>query len=78
MDDLAGYAELSEVVGRPIVDFVEETLAALGMPPDLREYGIPRDDIPGIVSEARGAGSTGANPRDVTDEDLAALLKAVI
>jgi len=73
-----GYAELSEVVGRSIVDFVEDTLAALGMPPDLKEYGIPRDDIPAIVSEARGAGSTGANPRDVTDDDLAALLDAVI
>ena len=73
-----GYAELSEVVGRPLVDFVEETLTRFRMPSDLGEYHIPRADIPAIVAQALGAGSTHANPRDVTEGDLTALLETAI
>jgi alcohol dehydrogenase class IV len=71
-------ADLSDAVGQPLADFAEATLVNFGMPLTLRELHVPREDVRSIVVETLNAGSTQANPRDVTEEDLTALLEAVI
>ncbi|MFW5857796.1 MAG: iron-containing alcohol dehydrogenase family protein [Planctomycetota bacterium] len=68
------YALLCGIVKRDIADFCQDLLKALGLPTDLADLGLTRDDLAAIAREALPSGSTRANPRAATPGDLEALL----
>lgn len=85
---LAKYAEVGEVlVGRRLgseaetidagVQVLAEMCRQMGIPP-LREFGIRREDVPGIVVQAEGASSTRGNPITLTCEELTEALLAAV
>ncbi|WP_437224347.1 iron-containing alcohol dehydrogenase [Planctomicrobium sp. SH661] len=53
---------------------VESLCRKLQIPSRLRDLGVERQQIPAIVSGSRGS-SMSANPRDLTDEELTAILE---
>lgn len=71
------YAELSALIGRDVAEFTRSLLEEFGIEPDLRAAGLRPEHFPEIVPEALASGSTRANPKEVTEEDVLRLLKAV-
>lgn len=72
-----GYALLSGILGRDIADVCQEMLEQLGLPHDLTHLGVPEADITALVEATMPSGSTQANPRRVTEEDVERLLRSV-
>lgn len=72
------YARLDHVLGRDAVRFAEGLLAELHIPPNLREFEVRSDDIALLVEESLPSGSLKANPRKVTAEACAEILKSII
>jgi len=70
-------ATLRDIVGGDPVGYAQALLVACGLPLRLTEYGLDRKDFAAIAKECAGGGSTKANPRDVTEEDIVALLEEV-
>ncbi|MEA2365718.1 MAG: hypothetical protein QOI32_1230, partial [Thermoleophilaceae bacterium] len=50
----------------------------LGLPTRLSEVGVPEEGIPALVEGAMGDGTTLLNPREMTEEDYAALYRAAL
>ena len=46
--------------------------------PGLATYGITEDDFPAIIDKAKCASSMKANPVDLTDYELAEILRAAL
>jgi len=68
---------LDRVAGRDVVRFTFELLSALGLPADLKEYQLDRNDFPAIVEESLASGSLKANPKKFTAEDVLEVLKKI-
>lgn len=56
------------------IDRIEALCATVKIPRQLREIGVQQEQIPGLVKGSRGNSMSG-NPRDVSDEELQALLE---
>jgi len=56
---------------------VESLCDRVGVPRRLSEVGVTREHIPAIVASSRGSSMSG-NPRDVSDEELTAILEDVL
>lgn len=69
------YALLSSVAGRDVVEFCEELLRTLGLPTDLGELNVSEADVAPIVAEALPSGSLQANPRPLSEQELAAFVR---
>jgi len=72
------FERLSRIVGGDAVEFVDRLRADMGLPENLRGYAIGEADLPGIIEEALASGSTAANPRRVTGEDLREFLEGIV
>ncbi|MFH0911062.1 MAG: iron-containing alcohol dehydrogenase [Planctomycetota bacterium] len=72
---LEKYAILTHVLKEDPEDFSLGLLTSLNLPTDLAEANLAEEDIGPIVAEAMPSGSLQANPRLVTEEELAALLR---
>lgn len=71
------FAVLERMLGGDIVGYAQGLLVACALPPRLTEFGLAADAFDAIADEALPSGSTEANPRPVTREDLLAMLAAV-
>jgi len=71
------FAALERVLGGDPVGYAQALLVACGLPTTLKEYGLRREDFPAIAAEAMTSGSTKANPHEVTEADVIALLERV-
>ncbi len=78
---LTRYDEVAQILtGKPTaqaphaVARVQDLCEALGVPP-LSDFGLTKDDIPGVVEQARKASSMKGNPIVLTDEELAEILR---
>ncbi len=69
------YALISGFLGMDAADWVLERLREFDLPLNLKHLEIPESDFPGIAKEVLPSGSTEANPREVTEADVIALLK---
>jgi alcohol dehydrogenase class IV len=72
------YARLDGVLGGNADAFVENLMRQMDLPFDLKAFGIKPADIPAIVEESLPSGSLKANPRPVTAESCAEILRSVI
>jgi len=61
------HADIEAAIGTPLVDWVEQTLAALGIRSPFT--GDPPPDRAAVIEETLRSGSTRANPREVTASD---------
>ncbi len=69
------YERLSEAVKMPLLDYVNSLLDTLNIrSPFSGKTLVDRD---AIIEETRASGSTKANPRDVTADDISQLLDAI-
>lgn len=66
------HADIEAAIGTPLVDWVEQTLAALGIRSPFT--GDPPPDRAAVIEETLRSGSTRANPREVTASDVDRLL----
>lgn len=75
LNDLACFAGLP--CAEALIARTEELLAKFGIERKLSAYGLTGDDLPWIVSNSR-SGSMRANPRDLSDEELTAILQEML
>jgi len=68
----AGDTALGEKVCQATAEFIR----GLGLPPRLRDLGIPKTDLPSIAQEAMESKSVRANPRPVSVRDALEILEA--
>ena len=71
------YEVLARVTGMDVAEFTRLLLGEFGVPTDLRGAGLRRSDFPDIVAETFGAGSTKANPKQVSEADILPILEAL-
>jgi alcohol dehydrogenase class IV len=72
------YAQLSAIVGQPVIGWVAELFQRIGIPTTFAQYSIPQEDIEAIAQESLPSGSLKANPRPPSAEDLARILGKMI
>ncbi|NLX06361.1 MAG: iron-containing alcohol dehydrogenase [Phycisphaerae bacterium] len=72
------YARLAGLLGTDPVRFAWNLLKSLDLPSDFRTWPVDRSLIPELAEEGMDSGSTKANPRPATRDDLAALLEKVL
>jgi alcohol dehydrogenase class IV len=72
------YSRLCNLLMADPVDFTQSLLADLGLPKNLRDYKIKEDDFPFFVDLTLLSGSTKANPRPVTKDDVLDLLNKIV
>lgn len=68
------YRTLDRIAGGPFEQEAGDMLRALGMPTDLREFGIPAQDFNVVIEESMPSGSLKANPKKVSRADLREML----
>jgi len=71
------YEALSALIGVDVAELTRSLLQEFDMPSDFSAAGLREADFPGIVSEAMASGSTKANPKEVTEEDVVEILTAL-
>jgi alcohol dehydrogenase class IV len=65
-------------IGEALAAHITELVARLGLPTRLSQVGVSEDGIPALVEGAMGDGTTLLNPREMDEEDYAALYKAAL
>lgn len=60
-----------------VPDAIKKLLSELNIPPRLKKWKIKEEDIPILVKESRGS-SMSKNPKDLSDNELADILRKVI
>jgi alcohol dehydrogenase len=65
-------------IGEALAAHITELTARLGLPTRLSQVGVPEDGIPVLVEGAMGDGTTLLNPREMGEEDYAALYRAAL
>jgi lactaldehyde reductase len=85
-DDIADrYRDIGEIfdvsepeIGDALAAYVTGLVDRLGLPTRLSQAGVPEDGIPALVEGAMGDGTTLLNPREMGEEDYAALYRAAL
>jgi alcohol dehydrogenase class IV len=62
-------------IGEALAAHVTDLVARVGLPTRLSQAGVPEDAIPVLVEGAMGDGTTLLNPREMGEEDYAALYR---
>lgn len=88
--NLEGYKEIAEIFGEntgglTLREAAERSVKAIGqlnqdigIPANLREYGIAEKDLDPIATEAMASGNTAVNPRKTTLEDLKEIVRKLM
>jgi len=71
------YDRLSRLAGGDIEQVARRLLDRFGIPATFAEYGIPESDFALIARESMPSGSLKANPKEVSEEDVIAILREV-
>jgi len=72
------YDRLSALVGRPIIEHIEQLRDELSIPADLKPYRITDEEVEWIIRESLPSGSLKMNPRPTSADDLRAILKPLL
>jgi lactaldehyde reductase len=75
--DVLGIDGASDI-GEALAAHITELVARLGLPTRLSQAGVPEEGIPALVEGAMGDGTTILNPREMGEEDYAALYRAAL
>ena len=65
-------------IGEALAAHLTELTARLGLPTRLSQVGVPEDAIPVLVEGAMGDGTTLLNPREMGEDEYAALYRAAM
>jgi alcohol dehydrogenase class IV len=77
--DIGDVFDVSEPeIGPALAAYLTELIARLGLPTRLSEVGVPESGIPALVEGALGDGTTLLNPREMGEEDYAALYRKAL
>jgi alcohol dehydrogenase class IV len=77
--DVADVFDVSEPdVGPALAAYITGLIERLGLPTRLSQVGVPEDGIPALVEGAMGDGTTLLNPREMGEEDYAALYRKAL
>jgi len=68
------FERLRQVLGGDPVGYAQGLLVACGLPMHLKQYGLEPDTFDAMAEESLPSGSTKANPRDVTKDNIVAML----
>ena len=71
------FETLRRILGGDPVGYAQGLLLACGLPMHLKEFGLDPETFEAIAEESLPSGSTKANPRDVTKDDILAMLNRV-
>ena len=71
------YGRLRQLLGSDPVDYARRLLAECGLPARLTQYKLREDTFDAMAEEALASGSTKANPRAATKEDICELLRTI-
>jgi alcohol dehydrogenase class IV len=71
------FAALERLLGGDPVGYARGLLVACGLPTSLADYNLKPEAFEEIAEESLASGSTKANPRPVTKNDVIALLRAI-
>jgi alcohol dehydrogenase class IV len=81
----ARYRDIGEIfdidepeIGDALARFLTELSVSIGLPTRLSQVGVPEDGIPALVEGALGDGTTLLNPREMGEENYAALYRAAL
>jgi alcohol dehydrogenase class IV len=72
------YAVLERLFGEDPVRYARELLESCGLPARLKDYGLGPAAFDAIAEECLPSGSTKANPRPVTKDDVIAMLHTIV
>ncbi|MFW6164240.1 MAG: iron-containing alcohol dehydrogenase family protein [Planctomycetota bacterium] len=72
------YDRLSQAAGQDVLALVEGLVERFGLRAALDEVTVPADDFEAIAEASMPSGSLKANPRTVTEEDVVAILDALL
>jgi alcohol dehydrogenase len=79
------YREIADIfdvsdpdVGPALAAYLTDLIARLGLPTRLSQVGVPEDGIPALVEGAMGDGTTLLNPREMSEDDYAALYRKAL
>jgi alcohol dehydrogenase class IV len=77
--DIGDVFDVSEPeIGPALAGHLTDLIARLGLPTRLSEVGVPESGIPALVEGAMGDGTTLLNPREMGEEDYAALYRKAL
>jgi alcohol dehydrogenase len=77
--DIADIFDVSDPdVGPALAAYLTDLVARLGLPTRLSQVGVPEDGIPALVEGAMGDGTTLLNPREMSEDDYAALYRKAL
>ena len=71
------FETLRRMLGGDPVGYAQSLLLACGLPMHLKEFGLDPDTFEAMAEESLPSGSTKANPRDVTKDDIIAMLEGI-
>lgn len=71
------YERLARILGDDPAAYARRLLEACGLPARLTEYGLAPEAFEAIAEESLPSGSTKANPRPVTKDDIIAMLRTI-
>lgn len=72
------YTHMGRLLGCDPVEYARSILVSLQLPQDLKDFRIDRSRVDELAREGMLSGSTKANPRPLTADDLAGILGQVI
>jgi alcohol dehydrogenase class IV len=77
--DIGEIFDVSEPeIGPALAAYVTDLVARVGLPTRLSQAGVPEDGIPALVEGAMGDGTTLLNPREMDEDDYAALYRRAL
>ena len=77
--DIGDVFDISEPdIGDALAGYLTDLVERIGLPTRLSQVGVPEDGIPALVEGAMGDGTTLLNPREMAEEDYAALYRAAL
>lgn len=73
----ARFRNAPEAAADALIENIETLCRRVGVPPKLSDLGVRREQIPAIAASSRGASMSG-NPRELSDEELTAILEKLL
>jgi alcohol dehydrogenase class IV len=71
------YSVLRQLFGGDPVEYAQRLLTDCGLPSRLTEYNLESGTFDAMAQEALASGSTKANPREPTKDDIVAMLRRI-
>lgn len=72
------YGRMAEIFGADPVEFTQSLLRKMNVPLNLKQFDIAEDQLDALAAEGVTSGSTKANPREASCDDLKGILRRLL